>query len=418
MPRILLLFIATSLFFNCFAQPVCKDVLKFNRDKLYRNIVNNTITNNLSLQLTDSTEENWQDAFWAIQMVNYRTAWIDNTIHGAFNEIQKRSLSFQRSLIEIGFAIYPGVFMQQSKALLLQANDAKLFAMTASYLLQSETTVPEKKFLQQVVSNRLSADTGNPILQQLSYQVNGPVTKVPSIHTLLQKDYLPGKVLMISFQRMNRDFPGLVMIRDTNGVFIKDHDSFFYVPQLARSITNMPGYITNGNTPEGIFRMDGFDVSKSSFIGPSRNIQLTMPFEFKASHFYDDISMVDTIWDLEQYEKLLPSNFSNYYPMFQSFLAGKAGRSEIIAHGTTVDPRYYKDRQYYPLTPTQGCLCTKEIWNEKTGTLIDSDQLKLAAMIEKAGGAYGYSIVINIDDKQEPVSLNDILPFIELAGQK
>jgi hypothetical protein len=164
--------------------------------------------------------------------------------------------------------------------------------------------------------------------------------------------------------------------------------------------------------------MDGFDHSKSSFIGPTTNIQLTMPFEFMASHFYQDSTLTDSTWDINMYKGLLPANFRNYIPMFQSYHAGKAGRTEIIAHGTTVDPGYYKGMKYYPLTPTQGCLCTKEIWNETTGKILESDQQKLINAITQAGGPHGYAIVINIDDRQEPVTINDIIPFLKLARQK
>jgi hypothetical protein len=79
---------------------------------------------------------------------------------------------------------------------------------------------------------------------------------------------------------------------------------------------------------------------------------------------------------------------------------------------------YYKTMPCYPLTPTQGCLCTKEIWSETTGKLLESDQQKLSNAIARAGGPHGYAIVINIDDKQEPVSINDIIPFLKLAMQK
>ena len=44
--------------------------------------------------------------------------------------------------------------------------------------------------------------------------------------------------------------------------------------------------------------------------------------------------------------------------------------------------------------------------------------IKLSNAIAKAGGPYGYAIVINIDDKQEPVSIEDIIPFLKLAMQK
>ena len=143
-----------------------------------------------------------------------------------------------------------------------------------------------------------------------------------------------------------------------------------------------------------------------------------MPYESTASHFYKDNALNDSIWDINMYKKLLPENFRNYNPMLQTYYAGKAGRTEIIAHGTTINPDYYKGMPYYPLTPTQGCLCTKEIWNESTGRLLESDQQKLSNAIVKAGGPYGYAIVINIDDRPEPVTINDIIPFLKLAMQK
>lgn len=60
-----------------------------------------------------------------------------------------------------------------------------------------------------------------------------------------------------------------------------------------------------------------------------------------------------------------------------SFYAGKAGRSEIIIHGTTIDTEFYKQKAYYPFTPSLGCLCTLERWSEKDGSLVKSEQLRL-----------------------------------------
>jgi len=413
-----------SLLIICFhhnsAQTFSRDVLKDNRDKLYRNIVSNTINHNLSVTLTDSTEDVWQDAFGALELIHYRSPWIDKKINTAFEGIQNRTVSFQRSLLELGYANYPGIFFTQVRGLLPVTADAKIFAMCAVYILKSEHAADELGFLKEMNSQKLSADKGNAILEQLQYQIDnyGKDVNTPSIHTFLQKNYLPGNVLLFSFQRKNRDFPGLVMVRDESGNFIKDeYGNYFAVPQLARSITALPGYLTNGNTPQGIFRMYGTDNSKSVFIGPTSNIQLTMPFEKKPSHFFNNPVLPDTTWRIDRYKKLLPENFKDYYPACQSYYAGKAGRTEIIAHGTTVDPSYYRGKPFYPLTPTQGCLCTREIWDESTGLLLISDQQQLSNAISKAGGPFGYAIVIDLDDRKEPVSINDIIPFLKLAGQ-
>ena len=159
--------------------------------------------------------------------------------------------------------------------------------------------------------------------------------------------------------------------------------------------------------------MFGFAVSKSNFIGPTPNIQLTMPAETSIQHFMNDSAITDTVWTENWYKKLLPPQWKNYTPFYESYYAGKAGRTEIIAHGSTVNPAYYKGQPYYPLTPTMGCLCTKEIWNEEDGKRTASDQQLLVNAIQQAGGANGYYIVIELNDEERPVTMEDILPFLK-----
>ena len=411
-----ILFFQFTCTFN-FAQStpfILKGALKENRRQLYRNLVNNVIHKNLSLTLNDSTEELWQDAFWAMELLHYRSAWADNRIHSAFSNIQHNSQVFQRALLELAFSNYSGIFLKQIERLMLQAKDSKIFAMCAVYILSGTQSLKEIAFLKDNTSGRLRDNEGDPILQQLQFQLQHYHDDFPllSIRSLFSKSFLPGNILIISVHRSNRNYPGLVVVRDAEGNFIKDGTDFFSVPQLARSLSNLPGYLTNGNTPEGIFRMDGFDTSQSSYIGPTTNIQLTMPFENSKAHFYKDSLVKDSSWHIDQYKNLLPAELKSYFPLQQSYFAGKSGRTEIIAHGTTIDPVYYRDQSYFPLTPTLGCLCTKEIWNEETGRLLESDQQKLVDALIKAGGPDGYAIVINLDDQQKPVSLSEINEFM------
>ena len=94
--------------------------------------------------------------------------------------------------------------------------------------------------------------------------------------------------------------------------------------------------------------------------------------------------------------------------MTEAWNAGKAGRTEIIAHGTTIDPDYYKGRPFYPLTPSQGCLTAKEIWNVTTGHLLVSEQLNLVSAFMSTPGTKGYLYVINLDDQQKPVTREEL----------
>jgi hypothetical protein len=385
------------------------------RAKMNERLVNNTITKNLALPLTDSTEENWQDAFSAMEVMDFKSEYTETKTQSAFKDIETRSLSFQRALLELAFTNYPGKFFIQTRDLLNKTSDPKIFAMCAEYLIQENKDDSLKNILSKKLIERFS-DTAykNPLLFMLQTRLaSHPINKY-SIHEVLKEivsqKFLPNQIVMYSFQRKNRDYPGMVLIRNSNGNFITDSSgNIFHIPQLARSITNLPSYLTNGNTPQGIFKMYGFKVSMSNFIGPTANVQMGMPVELSIQKFFDDSTILDSTWTMDWYQKLIPKKLQDYLPLYNSYYAGLAGRSEIIAHGTTIEPNYYLGKPYYPLTPTQGCLCTKDISN---GKRLESDQKKLVNGLLKAGGANGYCVVIEIDDKQAPVTIKDLLPYL------
>lgn len=420
--KYVILFVAIIWGFTSEGQLFFRSTLKTNRDKLYQNLVNNSIHKNLSVTLSDSTEEDWQGAFYALELIRYQSPWVNSRIDSAALMMNTLSVSFQRAALEMLYSNYPEKYYQQVKYLLMGTSDAKIFAMCAAYILNSSKANEDLSFLKVKTQQQLALQPNHPILEQLQFQLqtHAQSLNVPDISLLLQADYLKGHNIVFSFQRKNRNFPGLVLVRKGDGTFIRDSSSGlpFTVPQLARSINNLPGYITNGNTPEGIFRMKGYDVSTNGFIGPTANVQLTMPFEKSAGHFTADENNKDTVWDIRYYKNLLPAPLQNYYPLLQSYYAGKAGRTEIIIHGTTVNPAYYRQQPYYPLTPTMGCLTSKEIWDETTGRRAESDQQKIIQALIAAGGADGYTIVVNMDDEQRSVLLADMLPLLTKAGQK
>jgi len=385
------------------------------RTKMNERLIKNSITKNLSLPLTDSTEENWQDAFDAMEVMNYHSAFVESKVHNAFDSIGVRSISFQRALMELAYANYPGKFIMQTNVLLEETTDPKIFAICAEYLMQHKKSDIEKKILAKKLLEKFT-DTAykNPVLFMLSTRLAPTEVNTQSVHEVLKevlnKNFLPHQIVMYSFQRKNRDYPGMVLIRNADGNFVKDSSgNLFHIPQLARSISNLPGYLRNGNTPQGIFKMYGFGVSMSNFIGPTANVQMGMPVELSIQKFFDDSTILDSTWTIDWYQKLIPKKLQNYLPLYGSYYSGIAGRSEIIAHGTTIDPNYYSGKPFYPLTPTQGCLCTKEIWD---GKRLESDQQKLVNGLLKAGGANGYCVVFEIDDKQVPVTIKDILPYL------
>jgi hypothetical protein len=384
------------------------------RQQFVKNVTANGIVKGLGKPLTDSTEEDWQGGFWAMELMQYKQPWVKDKISTAFKDIASRSTGFQRALLELCYANYPGVFKTEIAALKQLTADAKIFAMCCEYLYNSGAkTAPAA--LKKEIDTKFPGQQEHPILKMLlAGRKATNYTEVKKIlPALLSNTFLPGKRVLYSLQRKNRNYPGIVLVRDSAGNFAADgKGNIFYVQQLARSITNLPAYLTNGNTPQGIFLMQGFAVSSSSFIGPTTNIQLAMPYEVNMQQFFGDSTITDTAWSAALYKTLLPAACKAYFPLMGSFYASQAGRTEVIAHGTTIDPAYYTGAPYWPHTPTLGCLCTREIWNA-TGKRTESNQQLLVNALAKAGGANGYLVVLELDDKPLPVDIKEVAAFIK-----
>jgi hypothetical protein len=385
------------------------------RAKMKKGLVNYSISKNFSLPLSDSTEENWKEAFAAMEVLQYNTPFTETKVASAFDSIGIRSVSFQRALMEVAYSNYPGKFLEEAERLLQTTGDPKIFAMCAEYLIREKNQENERGSISKILLQKFSDSAfKNPILYMLQTRLSPdkvqPVSTQKALKEIFGKNFLPGQEVMYSIQRKNRDYPGMVIIRNADGNFVTDSaGKIFTIPQLARSISNLPGYLTNGNTPQGIYKMYGFKVSMGNFIGPTANVQMGMPVELSLQKFFDNDFILDTTWSIDYYQNLIPKNLQNFLPLYESYYAGLAGRTEIIAHGTTIDPGYYEGKPYYPLTPTEGCLCTKEIWN---GRRIESDQQKLVNGLLKAGGANGYCVVIEIDDKNVAVTMKDLIPYL------
>jgi hypothetical protein len=424
MKPVIFCILSLFVFFSVIAQNdstvYSKEGIAANRIKLYRNITTKVIGQNLSLPLTDSTEANWQGAFWAMELIRYKSPWATARISYAVEGIEKRSTGFQRALLELLYANYQKTFAVKIFSLLNTTDNAKIFAMCAEYLLQADSSKSNTEKIAAIILQKqeqfINSKQEIYLLSELAtaFTPQTTVTKQELFAALFNKNTLPGNTILYCIQRKNRNYPGIALVRNADGSFVTNTDnSIFYVPQLARSITNLPGYLTNGNTPQGIFRMTGFDRSESPFIGPTINIQLSLPFETTVQNFLKDPAIADSILTEALYKKLLPEKLRSHHPLLHSFYAGAIGRTEIIAHGTTINPAFYNGQPYYPQTPSLGCLCARETWSEKDGRRLESDQQKLVAALQKTTSINGYCVVIEIDDQQKPVSINEILPYLK-----
>jgi hypothetical protein len=369
----------------------------------------------------DSLEHQWEKAFWALEITLNQSDSVFWKIKPVFDQYDKRSNAFQRSLWEAIYTLYPSQFEKEAWQCLERERYPKNFAMIGTYLYRISGTSGRVGQIRKTMRRLFPQWEQIPVLRSLNEHLNFAIIPRFSLTELFAQQRTHGHKVIYSFQRKNRDFPGLALVQLPEGDFARDtQDNLLSIKHLARSISNLPSYLTNGNAPQGVYSIQGLAQSDNMYIGPSTTLLTYLPFELGAGQFFHR-DPADSTWTLEKYLQELPSFFQKYQPMQEAFWAGKAGRNEIILHGTTIDESFYEGKPYFPMTPSMGCLTTQERWDAQ-GLLIESGQELLVQTFLQTPETKGFLIVIEIDNQNKEVSVEELYPqiayFEQLFGHK
>ena len=399
--------------------PIALSATKEARLAYYKKVQNEYVNGNLSSPLHKDTEKDWMIAFDGISQVGFRSPLVLNRLHYAFADINSRSVEFQMALLELLYGSFPFEFQPQVALLMEETGNARIFALCVEYLMLDEQNDKYKPSYRRLLEEKMFANPADANYKALKRRLDyNTVFSTPDLSELLKWEFLPGTVILFSVQKTNRDYPGIMLVRKANGKFLRNADNtLFYIPQLARSISNLPYYLDNGNTAQGIYRMREITISTNPFIGPTAYIQLMLPVEAKVQEFNPNLK--NDIWFAVTYRSLLPKSWKNYEPINEAYYAGMAGRKDTKIHGTTINPEYYAGKTWYPQTPYLGGLTTAETWDEKTGRRLVSDQAKIIDAVKKAGSSSGYCVVIDMDNKPAPVNIADLQKLVdEIESEK
>ena len=412
-------------------------VLYNRRVALEKDLRERIIRNHFSVALNSDSEDGYLSGCWAVSQFLFDGPEVMAGFQRLFAGYDSLSYDTRRALLEAVYAVAPNRYVADIGAVMDRETDARLWALCAVYLYRQDTGTENVNRLKIKLVEKFPADTLavlQELQQYLSYHTVHLRGRTPDIGELFRYEQASGRKIIYSFQRWDRDYAGLAIVQNADGSFVRDGQGRLQVfEQLARSGPGTPYFLTNGNTPQGIYSIQGTDVSRTNFIGPTPNLQLVMPFEGKwGAYFHDstlgaagssallvhepearDVPFVDS---LNLYVQLLPPGWRQYAPMMEAWAAGRIGRTEIIAHGTTIDPEYFKDKPFYPLTPTMGCLCAKELWNPTNGHLLVSEQNNLVNAFLSTRGRQGFLVVINIDEQRKPVSRAEVEALVKGAS--
>ncbi len=389
--------------------------VKSQREQFRHELIHQTIYGNLKFPVTPENEDNWMSAFWGMELGLYRSDSVLHALKRVGGSFSDRSHAFQRSFLEAAYCLYPDEFITEVRKIADQAISPKIFAMAVLYLKQACGLSEED--IETTIIRKFPQWQNDPILLMLmNYGAGNSQNDRPPLVDLLAHPFEKGKIVIYSFQRQNRNYTGLTIIRKGSGTFLRREDgSIFSIPHFARSVSALPGFLTNGNTPQGILSIQETDVSENVFIGPTPNLQLVLPYEVDVGIYFHDDNLSGTEWTIEDYNALLPKSWQNALSIHEAYYAGQAGRTEIISHGTTIDPNFYINEPYFPNTPSLGCLTALELWSEKDGRRLHSNQAAL--MNEFKSWQQGYFVVVDLDDKKQPVHPEEIIDDI-LTSEK
>ena len=385
-------------------------VLYNRRVTLEKDLRERMIGRHFSLPLDSNSEDGYLSGCWAVEQFLFDGPEVRQGFDHLFAGYGGLGYDSKVALLEAVYAVEPDRYRREEAAVMDGEGDPKLFALCAVYLYRADSGVGAAEDLKIKLVERFPGYDSVAVLHALMGWLGYHPPALPALGELFATR--AGIKTIYSFQRRDRDYPGLAVVQNADGRFVRDEAGRLQVfEQLARSGPGLPYFLTNGNTPQGVYSIQGTDISQTNFIGPTPNLQLLLPGEGAGGRwgkYFHDTAAMAAADSLNRYLGLLPTGWRGYAPMMEAWEAGVAGRTAIIAHGTTIDPEYYHGKPFFPLTPTMGCLCAKELWNVTNGHLLVSEQNNLVNAFLSTPGRKGFLIVVDVDDKREAVSRAEI----------
>ena len=381
------------------------------RQRKQQAIFASTINQNLNLPLAASDDRRWESFLGAVKWQADRRPEVLTAVRRRLQlpplppRARGQAMETQRLAMETAHALFPTELAPEMQAIFTTDHDPKRLAMAGAWLTRWDHSPEHRAALAKSLATRFPNWESEPRLLALGTALTTPRAEVirqrPPLKDLLRAPF-DGRPVVFSFQRIDRQFLGRAVVRNRDGSFLVNPDGTpFSVTQFALSASGLPGTLTNGNTPSGIFEITEIATTRNTAIGPTEALILGLPLEYDAS------------WTAARYHALLPPTWRHYWPIREAWWAGQAGRSEILAHGTAIDPAPWQDTVFAGQTPSHGCLTCDEEWDPTSGRRTSSEQARLVAAVRRAGPLPGYLVLLEIDDQQKPITPQDIAQLLK-----
>ena len=364
------------------------------------------------------SDEGLPGALGAVALFGWDASVIRPALLQAMPGLALKPVEYQRAVLTGAHTLLWQDAAPAVSALLPNITTPKEFAIGAYTLLRASDTALVRAHLRSLmVTNFSQWDRMAQLIaleRRLRVEPADDIAMRPRLTDLLRAPIKPGYPVVYSLQRHNRAYPGLAVVRGSDGRFVRNAGgSVFAIAHLALARSQLPGTITNGNTPQGLFVVKGTVSATNVWIGPTPALESKVPLEATRQEFEHaapaPLEGSAKGWEEADYWAYFPKSWQGYAPLREAWLAGLAGRSEMWLHGVTVNPDYYRNTSHDPYAPSAGCMVALESWSKADGSLLQSDQLSLVKSLATTGTLQAYLVVVEIDDRPVPVALSDVL---------
>jgi hypothetical protein len=349
-----------------------------------------------------ANERHWRKLLWATAIAEPNTPYITDAITQLLSWSNRPKLMpAEQKTVHMAFQISTQLYLsykdpkieKQLLQTIEQSNDPEWVAIATSALVKGGI-----KPNLQLIQKRFPQWKKNVALYTTVRDLEKPA--IPPLKDLLNWQIAPNQFQLYVLCPQDRNALCKTLLKDGKGQFVKENGTLWSIPLMARSLHNLSWNFSRGQTPQGVYRIEGTipqpDTEFFRAYGFFALVQLFVPFESGVKEFVPNYK--GTIRNLSIYQRLLPPSWRSYFPLQQTFWAGKAGRTEFRIHGSGDAPSYFASNQRLATqgwNPAIGCLSALELYDE-TGRLTQADMPKLLEKLRTVSGKSitGYLIVV------------------------
>jgi hypothetical protein len=374
--------------------------------------------------VNDASEGFWRNLLWTTAIVEPQESYVADAIgqlialssRSNLSNAQQRTIDMAMQVGTHLFLAYPTVYANLEQAwvqTIERSQDPMWVAMAFSALVQADLAPELQQQWTTAIQQRFPNWADNVYLYTTlreAVERRQPST-MPPLTDLLEWTIAPGEPHLYVLCRPDRGALCQAILKDGTGRFLTENGQLWSVPLSLRSIHSLSWIFSRGQTPQGIYRIEGTipqpDTEFFRAFGQFSLVNLFVPFEAGVQEFVAGRSG-SSIGNLSAYQSLLPPSWRNYFPVQQTYWAGKAGRALFRIHGTGEATTFFSNNRRYPISqnwnPTIGCLSALELYDE-SGRLLEADMPKILEALKTAGGENftGYLIVVDVPGSDRPV---------------